>query len=111
MGRPPLVEALGDRRGQLEVAGQLGNPGPPRPLTRRYVRRLGPIPLRAATTDQLPLERRAVPAQPPRDLPGAEPRLRHRLDPSTLLKTKTPCHTENLHRSVALHTDRPSWPI
>ena len=60
MGRPPLAEALGDRRGQLEVTGQLGNPGPPRPLTRRYVRRLGPIPLRAATTDQLPPRRRAV---------------------------------------------------
>ena len=32
---------------------------------------------------------------------SAEPRLGHRLDPSALVEAQTPCHTENLHRSVA----------
>ena len=98
MGRPPLLEALGDRRGQNAVPGQLGSPGTPRPGARRLLRETSPILLRAAGTGQLPLHRRAVPAQTPRDARRAEPRLGHRLDPSALVETQTPRHTENLHR-------------
>ena len=90
--RPALREALTDR------ARQHGNLGPLRPGAGRGLRFVGPIRLRAADAGQLPLHRRAVPAQTPRDARRAEPRLGHRLDPSALVETQSPCHTENLHR-------------
>ena len=62
-----LGEALADRGGLVGIGGQLESLGPGR----------------------------AVPAQPLRDLNGADPRLCHRLDPSAFAVMQTPCHTEN----------------
>ena len=114
MGRPPLVEALGDRpRPTRRSAGQLASPGPTPP---RPIRRL----LRVARPHTAAGHRHGPPhgepssgADPtePRHLPSPKSHLGHRLDPSALVETQTPCHTENLHRSVADSYNRPSWPI
>ena len=99
--RPALGEALAHRGGQLSVGGQLGGLGPGRPGAGPSLRRPRVVAARAFVAPQLALHRHRVAAQPTGRLRRADPRLGHRLDPSALLKTKTPCHTENLHRLVA----------
>ena len=73
MGRPPLIQQLLHLRGQLGVARQLASPGPLGPRVRRPLRLLGPIPLRAAATGQLPLNGSGMPAQPTSRLRDTRP--------------------------------------
>ena len=66
--------------------------------------RLGAVAARASVAPELALHRRGMTAHQPGRLRRADPRLGQRLNPSALLKTKTPCHTKNLHRSVVANS-------
>lgn len=95
MGQP-----LGHRPRQPGVLGQLASPGPASPPIGRQLGRPGPVGPPTPVAGDLALHRRGMAAQRNSRLPTAQPRADHLLDADTLLETKPPCHTGNLHRSV-----------
>lgn len=94
---------LGPTSSTTASRGQLRHLGPAPPGVGPRLRRLGAIGPGPAAP-QLALNRGGMAAQPPRRLRGAAPRPLHLLDPDTLLETKPPCHTGNLHRLVVANT-------
>jgi hypothetical protein len=67
--RPPQPQLLLHRPAQPGVGGQLARFGTSRPIPRRHIGTVSPIPTPAAVTGHLPAHRRSRPAQPDRDRP------------------------------------------